>query len=87
MHRILATANIEQVRELLDEMSRTIVQLPRNIQRDLDRSEAEWVSDGTYEQLARWCDPYQDSSREQTVRPIAREVRRLLFGRVITRHS
>lgn len=61
------------------------ITLPRELRRDLETSNYEWLAQKTCERLSRWCDTRRWARREQFVEPRAKEISNLLFGRVIPR--
>ncbi|MHC4207372.1 MAG: helix-turn-helix domain-containing protein [Planctomycetota bacterium] len=52
---------------------------------DLVGSEYKELSKKTYERLSRWCWPKQRSPRNDVVQEIAREISKILYGKVIER--
>jgi len=80
------------IRELIAESERygrgsSCVMLPRELERDLERSDFRWLSRGTYVRLSKWCnhDRPNATRRELFVEPRAREISTILFGTVIDR--
>ncbi len=49
------------------------------------KSPKKFLTVGTYKRLSRWVTPYRWSEREQFVKPRARRISEILFGRGITR--
>jgi hypothetical protein len=76
------------IQEMIERNEHFVTGLGKNLQKDLEERQYKTLSCKVYSQLSRWCWPNRNSSREEWVKPRARQISKLLFGRVIdrTRH-
>jgi len=77
----------KELERLLDDIEgkKAALTLSREIRRQLIEEAGTSLSYGTATRLARWANPRRLSKREITIRPIAREISQLLWGKVIAR--
>lgn len=77
----------QELERFLDEMEnkKAALTLSREIRRQLIEEEGASLSYETATRLARWANPRRLSKREITIRPIARGISQLLWGKVIAR--
>jgi hypothetical protein len=77
----------KELERLIDEMEKkkSALTLAREIRRQLIEEEGTRLSYETATRLARWANPRRLSKREITIRPIARQISQLLWGKVIAR--
>ena len=52
---------------------------------DNKKDKARFLNVNTYKRLSRWLHPYRQTEREKYVQPIAEEISKELFGRIIDR--
>jgi len=77
----------KELERLLDEIEnkKAALVLSREIRRQLIEEGRTSLSYETATRLARWANPRRLSKREITIRPIAREISQLLWGKEIAR--
>jgi len=77
----------KELEALLDEMENkgAALTLSREIRRQLIEEEGTSLSYETTTRLTRWANPRRLSKREIAIRPIARQISQLLWGKVIAR--
>jgi len=76
-----------ELEALLDKMEskKAALTLSREIRRQLIENEGTSLSYETTTRLTRWANPRRLSEREIAIRPIARQISQLLWGKVIAR--
>lgn len=84
---VIPDCNREEVESTLERIaaSGAAITLVREIRQQLLEKAGEGLTVVTYKRLSRWCHPYRQTEREQTVKPLAEKLSMLLFGRIIKR--
>lgn len=77
----------EELRGHLNELMerRWAVTLAKEIKQQILDEEKDCLTVSTYKRLGRWISPYRWTEREQYVKPRAKAISRLLFGRDVDR--